>query len=69
MLKLVSTYSAASLMAESARDKRKGFVQTLRALSDKCRDVVAIRDDSGKEKVEKSHTPDVSYTSHRLLRI
>ena len=40
-------------MAESARDKRKGFVQTLRALSDKCWDVVAIRDDSGKEKVEK----------------
>ena len=32
---------------ESARDERKGFVQTLRALSDKCRDVVAIR---GKNK-------------------
>ena len=34
-------------MAEAARLKRKGFVQTLRVLSDKCQDVATIRDDSG----------------------
>jgi hypothetical protein len=40
-------------MTEAARLKRKGFVQTLRLLSDKCQDVATIRDDSGKDKVEK----------------
>ena len=40
-------------MTKALKAKRKSFVQTLRQLAQKCHDLVTVRDDASKPKVEQ----------------